>query len=61
MSEGGNRRSDDEYSQLEEKEKLWTELDCVIENNPRGERVVIGAALNGHVGEENRCDDVVMG
>lgn len=61
MSEGGNQRSDVEYSQLEEKEKLWTELHCVIENIPRGERMVIGAALNGHVGEENRGDEEVMG
>ncbi|KAK3566615.1 hypothetical protein QTP86_001540 [Hemibagrus guttatus] len=41
--------------ELEEKERFWSELDEVMESIPKGERVVIGADLNGHVGEgENR-------
>ncbi|XP_019744436.1 uncharacterized protein LOC109527143 [Hippocampus comes] len=47
--------------ELEEKEKLWNEMDRVTESIPRGERVVIGADLNGHVGEGNRGDEEVMG
>ncbi|XP_019721309.1 uncharacterized protein LOC109513350 [Hippocampus comes] len=47
--------------ELEEKEKFWNEMDRVTESIPRGERVVIGADLNGHVGEGNRGDEEVMG
>lgn len=47
--------------ELEEKEKFWNELDRVIESIPRGERVVIGADFNGHVGGGNRGDEEVMG
>ncbi|KAK3548743.1 hypothetical protein QTP70_018475 [Hemibagrus guttatus] len=47
--------------ELEEKEGFWSELDEVIESIPTGERVVIGADFNGHVGEGNRGDEVVMG
>ncbi|XP_062866594.1 uncharacterized protein LOC134329279, partial [Trichomycterus rosablanca] len=45
----------------EEKEKFWRDLDEVIESIPKEERVVIGADLNGHVGEGNRGDEEVMG
>ncbi|KAK3517402.1 hypothetical protein QTP70_008930 [Hemibagrus guttatus] len=38
-----------------------SELDEVMESIPTGERVVIGADFNGHVGEGNRGDEVVMG
>ncbi|KAK3564028.1 hypothetical protein QTP86_006951 [Hemibagrus guttatus] len=47
--------------ELEEKEKFWSELDEVMESIPTGERVVIGADFNGHVGEGNTGDEEVMG
>ncbi|KAK3508105.1 hypothetical protein QTP70_014276 [Hemibagrus guttatus] len=47
--------------ELEEKERFWSELDEVMESIPTGERVVIGAAFNGHVGEGNTGDEEVMG
>ncbi|KAK3557740.1 hypothetical protein QTP86_000310 [Hemibagrus guttatus] len=47
--------------ELEEKERFWSELDEVMENIPTGERVVIGADFNGHVGEGNTGDEEVMG
>ncbi|KAK3517150.1 hypothetical protein QTP86_003947 [Hemibagrus guttatus] len=47
--------------ELEEKEKFWSELDEVMESIPMGERVVIGADFNGHVGEGNTGDEEVMG
>ncbi|KAK3516529.1 hypothetical protein QTP70_021744, partial [Hemibagrus guttatus] len=47
--------------ELEEKERFWSELDELMESIPTGERVVIGADLNGHVGEGNTGDEEVMG
>ncbi|KAK3566834.1 hypothetical protein QTP86_004561 [Hemibagrus guttatus] len=47
--------------ELEEKERFCTELDEVMESIPTGERVVIGADFNGHVGEGNTGDKEVMG
>ncbi|KAK3520256.1 hypothetical protein QTP70_019682, partial [Hemibagrus guttatus] len=47
--------------ELEEKERFWSELDEVMESIPTGERVVIGADFNGHVGQGNRGDEEVMG
>ncbi|KAK3561088.1 hypothetical protein QTP86_028408 [Hemibagrus guttatus] len=47
--------------ELEEKERFWSELDEVMESIPTGERVVIGADFNGHVGEGSRGDEEVMG
>ena len=44
----------------EEKDKFWDEMDDVIISIPTEERVVIGADLNGHVGEDNvDCKDVM--
>ncbi|KAK3509671.1 hypothetical protein QTP70_008417 [Hemibagrus guttatus] len=42
--------------ELEEKERFWSELDEVMESIPTGERVVIGADFNGHVGEGNKTE-----
>ncbi|KAK3562413.1 hypothetical protein QTP86_033563, partial [Hemibagrus guttatus] len=47
--------------ELEEKERFWSELDEVMESIPTGERVVIGADFNGHVGEGNPGDEEGMG
>ncbi|KAK3554780.1 hypothetical protein QTP70_033471 [Hemibagrus guttatus] len=47
--------------ELEEKERFWSELDEVMESIPTGERVVIKADFNGHVGEGNTGDEEVMG
>ncbi|KAK3557289.1 hypothetical protein QTP70_026689, partial [Hemibagrus guttatus] len=47
--------------ELEEKKRFWSELDEVMESIPTGERVVIGADFNGHVGEGNTGDEEVMG
>ncbi|KAK3575637.1 hypothetical protein QTP86_031594, partial [Hemibagrus guttatus] len=47
--------------ELEEKERFWSELDEVMESIPTGERVVIGAYFNGHVGVGNTGDEEVMG
>ncbi|KAK3574056.1 hypothetical protein QTP86_001329 [Hemibagrus guttatus] len=46
--------------ELEEKERFRSELDEVMESIPTGERVVIGADFNGHVGEGNTGDEEVM-
>ncbi|KAK3519795.1 hypothetical protein QTP70_004959 [Hemibagrus guttatus] len=47
--------------EIEEKERFWSVLDEVMESIPTGERVVIGADFNGHVGEGNTGDEEVMG
>ncbi|KAK3563973.1 hypothetical protein QTP86_006226 [Hemibagrus guttatus] len=47
--------------ELEEKKRFWSELDEVMESIPTGERVVIGADFNGHVGEGNTGDEEVIG
>ncbi|KAG2463133.1 CFDP2 protein, partial [Polypterus senegalus] len=43
-----------------EKEDFWSELDEVMNSVPKGQRVVIGADFNGHVGEGKRGDEEVM-
>ncbi|KAK3527050.1 hypothetical protein QTP86_008660 [Hemibagrus guttatus] len=47
--------------ELGEKERYWCELDEVMESIPTGERVVIGADFNGHLGKGNKGDEEVMG
>ncbi|KAF7694127.1 hypothetical protein C0J45_16005 [Silurus meridionalis] len=47
--------------EIEEKEKFWSELDEVVDGVPKNKRLVIGADINGHVGEGNRGDKEVMG
>ena len=43
-----------------EKETLWLDLDETVKKI-RNERIVVGADLNGHVGEGNNGDEVCMG
>ena len=45
----------------EEKETFWLDLDETVEKIPRNERIVVGADLNGHVGEGNNGDEECMG
>ncbi|XP_063888879.1 uncharacterized protein LOC135115795 [Scylla paramamosain] len=47
--------------ELDEKEEFWSEVEEVIQNIPREERIVIRANFNGHIGEENNGDEDVMG
>lgn len=44
-----------------EKEAFWNDVYEVMQSIPRGERVVIGADFNGHVGADNRGDEEVLG
>ena len=45
----------------EEKEACWPDLDETVEKTLKNERIVVGADLNGHVGEGNNCDEECMG
>ena len=45
----------------EEKEAFWLDLDETVEKIPENERIVVGADLNGHVGEGNNGDEECMG
>lgn len=45
----------------EEKEAFWQDLDVTVKKIPGEERVVVGADLNGHVGEGNMGDEDVIG
>ena len=45
---------------MEEKEKLWSELEEVVKSFPREETQVIGAEFSGQVGEEDTGDEEVM-
>ena len=48
-------------SSMEEKNNFWEDLDGLIESVSKKERRVLGAGLNGHVGEGNIGDDEIMG
>ncbi|KAI5102018.1 hypothetical protein C0J45_7370 [Silurus meridionalis] len=47
--------------EMEVKEQFWSDLDEVVEDVPRKERLLIGAHFNGYVDECNRGDKEVMG
>ena len=46
---------------MEEKNDFWEDLDELIESVSKEERIVLGADLNGHVGEGNIGDEEIMG
>ena len=46
---------------MEEKNDFWKDLDGLIESMSKEERIVLGADLNGHVGEENIGNEEIMG
>ena len=46
---------------MEEKHDFWEDLVGFIENVSKKERIVLGADLNGHVGEGNIGDEEIMG
>ena len=50
-----------EMKETEENEKFWSELNEMLERNPRDEREVIVADFNGHVVEGNIRDEDIMG
>ncbi|KAK3556739.1 hypothetical protein QTP70_015067 [Hemibagrus guttatus] len=62
-SRGGRRvrRQREKRKVRGEREIRESELDEVMESIPTGERGVIGADFNGHVGEGNTGDEEVMG
>ena len=43
------------------KNDFWEDLDGLIESISKEEKIVLGAGLNGHVGEENIVDEEIMG
>ena len=45
----------------EEKNDFWDDLDGLIESISKEERIVLGADLNGHVGEGNIGNEEIMG
>ena len=46
---------------MEEKNDFWEDLDGLIESITTEERIVLGADLNGHMGEGNMEDEEIMG
>ena len=46
---------------MEDKTDFWQDLDGLIESVSKQYRIVLGANLNGHVGEENIGDGEIMG
>ena len=45
---------------MEEKNDFWEDLDGLIESVSKQERIVLGADLNGYVGEGNIGNDKIM-
>ena len=45
----------------EEKEAFWLDLDETVEKTPKDERIVVGAGLNGYIGEGNNGDENATG
>ena len=45
---------------MEEKNDFWQDLDGLIESASKQQRIVLGANLNGHVGEGNIGDEEIM-
>ena len=45
---------------MEEKNDFWEDLDGLIESISKEQRIVLGADLNGHVGEGNMADEEIM-
>ena len=48
------------YNSMEEKNGIWEDLDGLIESILTEERIVLGADLNGHVGEGNIGDEEII-
>ena len=46
---------------MEEKNDFWKDLDELIKSISKEEKIVLGADLNGHMGEENIGDEDIMG
>ena len=46
---------------MKEKNDVWEDLDGLIKSVSKQERIVLGADLNGHVGEGNIGDEEIMG
>ena len=46
---------------MEEKNDYWEDLDGLIKSISKEERIVLGADLNGHVGEGNIRNEEIMG
>ena len=46
---------------MEEKNEFWEDLDGLIESVSKEARIVLGADLNGYVGEGNIGDEEIMG
>ena len=46
---------------MEQKNDFWEDLDGLIESISKEERIVLGADLNGHMGEGNIGDEEIMG
>ena len=45
-----------------EKEAFWLDLDeAAVEEIPKHERIILGADMNGHVGERNNGDEECIG